>query len=76
MKLIGKISEQRIDDEIQYLVIISDKDDTNGFFLFMHKSLDEPSEADLWFANIEEAKRQAKLNYGVELDAWQEEMNE
>ncbi|MGB6092859.1 MAG: hypothetical protein WBF83_03770 [Moheibacter sp.] len=76
MKLIAKIPEEIIDGEIQYLVIISDEDDMQGFFLFMHKSLDEHSEADLWFAGIEEAKRQAKFNYGIEFDEWQEEIDE
>ncbi len=37
----------------------------------MHQSLEEPCEADLWFADLEGAKRQAKFNYGVEFDEWQ-----
>ncbi|MBK7110408.1 MAG: hypothetical protein WAU21_08515 [Chitinophagales bacterium] len=60
-----------IDDEKQYLVIELDESDTKGVFLFLHKSLDEPCEADLWFADIEGAKRQAKFNYGIEIDDWQ-----
>lgn len=71
MKLTAKIQDKMIDDEIQYLVIESDEYGTKGFFLFMHKSLDEPCEADLWFADIEGAKRQAKVNYGIEFDEWQ-----
>ena len=71
MKLTAKIPKEMIDDEIQYLVIESDENDTKGFFLFMHKSLDEPCEADLWFADIDGAKRQATFNYGVEFDEWQ-----
>jgi hypothetical protein len=71
MKLIAKIRDEMIDDDIQYLVIESDENDTKGFFLFMHKALDEPCEADLWFADIEGAKQQAKFNYNVEFDEWQ-----
>ena len=71
MRLTAKIPDEMIDDDIEYLVIESDDNDTKGFFLFMHKSLDEPCEADLWFADIEGAKRQAKFNYGIEFDEWQ-----
>ncbi|RYY47077.1 MAG: hypothetical protein EOO06_13170 [Chitinophagaceae bacterium] len=71
MKLKAEIPEEMIDDEIRYLVIQSDEDDTKGFFLFMHSSLDEPCDADLWFADVEAAKRQAEINYGVAFDDWQ-----
>lgn len=70
MKLKAKIPEEMVDDNIRYLIIESDENDTNGFFLFMHQSLDEPCEGDLWFADIEEAKQQAKINYGVNFDEW------
>jgi len=70
MKLFAKISEEMIDNEIRYLVIESDENDTEGFFLFLHHSLELPCEADLWFANIEEAKRQAKYNFAIEFDDW------
>ena len=70
MKLTAKIPKEMVDGDIQYLVIESDENDTKGFFLFMHESLSKPCEADLWFASIDEAKRQAMFNYGVEFDKW------
>lgn len=71
MKLTAKVTEESIADGIRYLVIEQDEEDTKGFFLFMHRSLEEPCDADLWFAELEGAKRQAKVNYGIELDDWQ-----
>lgn len=71
MKLIAKIPKNGIEDDIKYLVIESDENDTKGYFLFFHKSLDIPCEADLWFPDIEGAKRQATFNYGVNSNDWQ-----
>lgn len=71
MKLVAEIPKGNTEDNIKYLVIESDENDTKGYFLFFHKSLDTPCEADLWFVDIEGAKRQAKFNYGVEFDDWQ-----
>ena len=70
MKLIAEIPKEYIEDDVKYLVIESDENDTKGFFLFFHKSLDKPCEADLWFVDIEGAKRQAKFNYGIKPDDW------
>lgn len=70
MKLIAKIPSDYIKDEIRYLVIQSDEEDTRGFFLFFHCSLDSPCEADLWFPDVESAKKQASFNYGIETDNW------
>ncbi|MBL7914758.1 MAG: hypothetical protein JNL49_06895 [Bacteroidia bacterium] len=70
MKLIAEIHKGNIEDDIKYLVIESDENDTKGYYLFFHKSLDAPCEADLWFVDIEGAKRQAKLNYGINQDDW------
>lgn len=72
MKLFAKISKQfQTDDEIKTLVIESDEKDSGGFFLFLHQSLDQPCEADLWFTDLEGAKIQALDSYGVPTDAWQ-----
>jgi len=70
MKLIAEIPKDNIEDDIKYLVIESDENDTKGYFLFFHKSLDTPCEADLWFVDIEGAKRQATFNYGINPDDW------
>ena len=59
------------DDQIRFLVIESDENDSKGYFLFLHQELNKPCEADYWFISIEAAKSQAFLDYGVEIDSWQ-----
>jgi hypothetical protein len=72
MKLAAKIHRNnKGGDGIEYLVIESDELDTKGFFLFFHCSLNSPSEADLWFPDIEGAKSQAALNYGINDEDWE-----
>lgn len=51
-------------------IIESDEKNTGGCYLFFHMSLDEPCEADLWFSNIEAAKKQANINYGIDFEMW------
>lgn len=70
MKLVAKIPLEKKEDEINYLIIQSDEEDTKGFFLFYHRSLNSPSEADLWFPDLESAKKQATFNYGIKADNW------
>ena len=70
MKLVARIPEDKIEDDVRYLIIESDENDSKGFFLFCHKSLDLPCDADLWFADIEGAKRQATFNYDVQSEDW------
>lgn len=71
MKLQAMIPKDRIEDDIRYLLIESDEFDSKGYFLFFHKSPTEPSESDLWFADIDDAKRQALLNFGVAFEDWE-----
>ncbi|MDV7401615.1 hypothetical protein RZS08_59905, partial [Arthrospira platensis SPKY1] len=69
MKLLAELT-QDFDDGIKYLIIETDEKNTGGCYLFFHQSLDEPCEADLWFSDIESAKRQAKFNYEIDFDGW------
>lgn len=71
MKLLAEVT-QSFDDSIKFLIIESDYENTSGCYLFFHQKLDEPCEADLWFPNIDGAKKQAKFNYGIDFDEWTE----
>jgi hypothetical protein len=73
MKISAQLPQDSNISEIKHLVIESDESDTLGFYLFMHQSLEEPCEADLWFANVEDAKKQAELSFGVGFDDWKQE---
>jgi hypothetical protein len=70
MKLIAEIQKEKVENNIKYLIIESDENHTKGYFLFFHKSLDTPCEFDLWFKDIDSAKRQETFNYGINPDDW------
>lgn len=71
MKLFAKIPEYS-DDGIKFLIIESAQNNTGGYYLFFHRSLEEPCEADLWFPDIDSAKNQAKFNYEINFDEWKD----
>ena len=70
MKFIAQILEDHQTDEIKWLIIESDENETNGFFLYYHKSLDLPSEYDNWFENIEYAYKMAEQDYRIKKEDW------
>ena len=70
MKLLAKIPLDKIEDDIKYLIIEFDEYNTKGYFLFFHKSLKIPCEWDLWFKDINDAKRQATFNYDLTPEDW------
>jgi hypothetical protein len=57
---------------IHWLVIESDAT-SGGWFLFGHRSLDEPSDFDSWYRMREEAIQEASARWGVARDAWRVE---
>lgn len=70
MKLFAKIPEEFVQDEIKWLVIEKDTLGSGGYFLFHHKSLEEPCESDDWFAKKEYAFQAAKEDFGINIDDW------
>ena len=69
-KLMAKVPNSEDDGLIKYLIIKSNENKDDGVFLFFHQSLDTPSEGDLWFIDIDGAKKQATFNYGIGPDDW------
>lgn len=55
---------------IRWLVIQFDVT-SGGWFLFGHKTLEEPSEFDSWHETQGEAFLEAKRQWGVEQTAWE-----
>ena len=71
MRLIARIPYERLDSDIQWLVLEDDPDDTSGFFLFFHSSLDEPSEFDNWHETQDLARAEAWRLNGITEENWQ-----
>lgn len=55
---------------IGWLVLEHDKQDTGGWFLFGHISLDTPSKFDGWYETREKAEDEALRQWGVSKDDW------
>ncbi|HRZ42741.1 MAG TPA: hypothetical protein P5228_08585 [Bacteroidales bacterium] len=71
MKLIATV-EELDEDEIRYLVIEHDKDDSLGYFLFGFKEMEQPCEFDMWFLDLETAMNQALDDYNVQYQEWKD----
>jgi hypothetical protein len=67
MKLQVQITTERADD-IRWLVIESDENDTKGYFLYHH--IDEYLAYDMWFNSIDEAFLAAQRQYGISKEDW------
>lgn len=70
MRLVAQLKGPPDPEGIRWLVIETDEEDTGGVFLFYHQSLDEPSEFDSWYENVEGAKREASDRWGVGEEDW------
>jgi hypothetical protein len=58
------------DEEVKYIIIEEDKDDTHGFFIYLHASLDEPCLYDGWALTLDEAMESIYEEYGVLKEEW------
>ena len=57
---------------ISWLILEHDDQDTGGWFLYGHISLDTPSKFDGWYETREKAESEALRQWGVDKDAWTE----
>jgi len=55
--------------DVRWLVIEPDAD-SGGWFLFGHRTLEEPSAFDSWHLTRQEARREAETQWGVCADDW------
>lgn len=58
------------DDGVKWLVIESDEDDTNGFFVYYH--IDESTAYDTWHKTIADAFEASEMQYGISKENWEE----
>jgi hypothetical protein len=70
MRLVAHVNEQFRTAGIEWLVLESDPNDTKGYFVFYHQSLNAPCEFDSWHQTIDDAFAEAKTQYGVATDQW------
>ncbi len=56
-------------DGVETLVIEFDTD-SEGWFLYGHKSLSEPAEFELWHMSEEDALEQASADWGIQKSDW------
>lgn len=58
------------EDEVKWLVIESDENDTNGFFIYYH--IDDNTAYDTWHRTIDDAFEAAHMQYGIIKESWEE----
>ena len=69
MKLKAFVHNQ--DNEVKWLIIESDENDTKGYFLYYH--LDDNNAYDTWHKTIDEAFEAAKQQFGTHRESWIEQ---
>ena len=70
MRLIAQVPKEQRENQIEWLSLEDDPLDTLGFYIFGHRSLDEPSEFDNWYQTKELALSEAERQFGVTIDCW------
>ena len=56
--------------EIRWLVLEQDTQDSGGWFTYGHRELDEPSEFDDWHQTRHEAEQDAATQWGIPPTSW------
>lgn len=69
-RLIAAVPANFQEQGIAWLVLEHDDQDTGGWFLFGHISLDTPSKFDGWYETRDKAECEALRQWGVSRDAW------
>lgn len=72
MRQIARIPQEFRSNDIEWLILEEDKEDTGGVFLFGHSSLSDECEFDLWYRNESEAKLHAESAWGISVNDWQQ----
>lgn len=58
------------DDNVKWLIIESDENDTKGFFLYYY--MDDKTAYDTWHKTIDDAFEAAYMQYGITKENWVE----
>lgn len=69
-RFIAEVSPAYRAQEIRWLVLEHDTQDSGGWFLYGHRKLDEASEFDNWYQTRDEAEQDAVTQWGVPPTSW------
>ena len=70
MQKMAKVKPAFQEQGIEWLVLQEDSENTGGVFLYLHTSLENPCDYDLWYENLEQAINQANSLWGVRETDW------
>lgn len=59
-----------VEDEVKWLIIESDENDTNGFFIYYYKN--DSTAYDTWHRTLDDAFEAAEMQYGIVRENWEE----
>jgi hypothetical protein len=69
-KMMSKVCSNNNGDDVQWLVIEDDTNNTGGWYLFAHRSIDEPSLFDSWHLTRQEAENEAQSIWSIKKLDW------
>ena len=69
-RFIAEVPSNLRSQEIRWLILEQDAGLTGGWYLYMHRDLDEASKFDSWHLTREEAEREAAIRWGVTIQDW------
>jgi len=69
-KLYSEVPEFYRRDGVRWIVLDYDSDDTGGYFLYLHESLDEEAIYDEWYENRLQAELSAEDSWGIASEKW------
>jgi len=55
---------------IKVVVLEYDSEDTKGYFLYLHETLEEEATFDEWYETIDIAVKAAKIHWGIAPKDW------
>jgi len=69
-RFVAEVPTLRRQQNIRWLVLEDDVDQTGGWYVYAHQSLDEGADFDSWHPTRGEAEREAATRWGVTAETW------
>lgn len=69
-RFIAEIPASRSEQNIRWIILEEDPEDTGGWYLYGHQNLDEGSDFDSWHPTYGQAQQEAYTRWGLTRDDW------
>lgn len=69
-RFIAEIPTSHSEQNIRWIILEEDPENTGGWYLYGHQNLDEGSDFDSWYLTCDEAQQEAYARWGLSRDDW------